>query len=78
VYVRCVFDFETDVDGDLRFRKGDILRLLTPNVNFLELDPNNPIWLHGELMTTTVAGLDSPLIGTFPSNYVEEIRDKDD
>jgi len=78
VYVRCVFDFETDVEGDLRFRKGDILRLLTPNVNFAELDPNNPIWLHGELMTTTVAGLDSPLIGTFPSNYVEEIRDKDD
>lgn len=64
-YCKGVYDYQTDHSDDLHFKTGSVIRLLTPNVDFSSHDPNNPVWLLGELVT------DPDRSGSFPSNYVE-------
>jgi len=67
-YAKAIYDYSTDHTDDLQFHVGDIIRLITPNVDFSTHDPNNPIWLLGELR-------DNPdKTGSFPSNYVEDFK----
>jgi len=65
-YARAVYEYSTDHADDLQFKVGDIIRLITTNVEFSTHDPNNPVWLLGELRDTPEK------TGSFPSNYVEE------
>jgi len=67
-YARAVYDYSTDHSDDLQFKVGDIIRLVTPNVEFSTHDPNNPVWLLGELRDN------AEKTGSFPSNYVEEYK----
>jgi len=76
--VRALFDLETDVETDLKFKTGDVIRLITPNVDLTKLgeDCEDPVWLNGELMTNLQPGQSH--IGAFPSNYVALVKDHDD
>jgi len=78
VYVRALFDLETDVETDLKFKTGDVIRLITPNVDLTKLgeECEDPVWLNGELMTNLQPGQSH--IGSFPSNYVALVKDHDD
>jgi hypothetical protein len=67
-FAKAIYDYSTDHSDDLQFHVGDVIRLITPNVEFSTHDPNNPVWLLGELR-------DNPeKTGSFPSNYVEEFK----
>jgi len=68
-YARAVFEYQTDHGDDLQFKIGDIIKLITTTViDFSTHDPNNPVWLLGEIR-------DHPdKTGSFPSNYVEEYK----
>jgi len=67
-FARAIYDYSTDHGDDLQFKVGDIIRLVTPNVEFSTHDPNNPVWLLGELRDN------AEKTGSFPSNYVEEYK----
>jgi len=67
-FAKAVYDYSTEHSDDLQFHIGDIIRLITPGVDFASHDPSNPVWLLGELR-------DVPdKTGSFPSNYVEEFK----
>jgi len=68
-YARAVFEYQTDHTDDLQFKIGDIIKLITTTkIDFSTHDPNNPVWLLGEIR-------DNPeKTGSFPSNYVEEYK----
>lgn len=49
IYVRTLYEHVDDLDGYLSFKAGQVIRVLSMNVNWGALDPNNPEWLWGEL-----------------------------
>lgn len=67
VYLRALFDLKTDDPENLVFEEGDVVLLLTPEVNFSKPDLV-PDWLHGRLMHS-----DPVAEGQFPKTYVRLI-----
>lgn len=60
IKARALYDYHSPYDGDLSFRKGDIILILQKPYEQ---------WWEGALA-------DNPReVGLFPANYVEEIRD---
>jgi len=68
MFCRGLYDFSTEHPADLRFRVNDVIRVLTPNVDPSSLDPSNPQWLMGEVLSQEKQVMAT---GSFPSNYVE-------
>lgn len=59
--VRALYNFDATAEGELSFRKGDIVRIIE------EIDEG---WWEGELVDASGGRYE----GMFPSNYVEEIE----
>ncbi|CAJ0896846.1 5894_t:CDS:2, partial [Entrophospora sp. SA101] len=56
-YVKALYDYDAQADGDLSFHKGD-------KIEVLKRTPNTDDWWEGKLNGVT---------GIFPGNYVEEL-----
>jgi len=68
MFCRGLYDFATEHPADLKFRVNDVIRVLTPGVVPSTLDPSNPQWLMGEVLSQEKQVMAT---GSFPSNYVE-------
>jgi len=68
MYCRGLYDFSTEHPADLKFRVNDVIRVLTPAVDPTSLDPSNPQWLMGEVLSQEKQVMAT---GSFPSNYIE-------
>jgi len=68
LFCRGLYDFSTEHPADLKFRVNDVIRVLTPAVDPTTLDPSNPQWLMGEVLSQEKNVMAT---GSFPSNYVE-------
>jgi len=68
MFCRGLYDFSTEHPADLKFRVNDVIRVLTPAVDPSSLDPSNPQWLMGEVLSQEKQVMAT---GSFPSNYIE-------
>lgn len=59
--VTALFDFEAQEDGEVSFKKGNVIKVLE------KTDPN---WWKGQVVNGALAGN----TGLFPSNYVQPMK----
>lgn len=73
VYVRALFPLDTEDPDTLRLEEGDIIRVMASKENLagVRWGDEDSFWIEGELMGPDLTPRSPPVVGSFPSNYVE-------